>query len=173
MGGTLVVEVYEYSDSASDIPSFEYIPCDLTKCLKGKNATLKDIIQRGFDALPKKAQDTEKRQEVLQRLEDAGVGKIDVAYHPARSGMEPYVELTNVVPVNLTYADARRNKQSKESIILKGRYKLSEGNEITTLKDAQRLTLIYSNVDENDGQSVSEEDDKRQEICLNITYLQN
>lgn len=172
MEGKIIVEVYEYADNSSMIPAFEYIPCDLAICLKGKNATLKEIIQRGFGDLPRKTQDIEKRREILQKLEDAGIGKIDVVFHPAKNGKESCVELTNVVPVHLTYADARRIKQNKDSIILKGRYKLSAGNEVTTLKDAQRLTLTYSDAAENDGQSAPDEENVQREICLNITYLQ-
>ena len=172
MDGTLIVEVYEYLDT---LPAFEYIPCSLSTCLKGKNASLKEIIQRGFDDLPKKIQDTEKRHEILQKLEDADIGKIDVVYHPRKNGKEPYIELTNVVPVNLTYSDARRRiKQNKDNIILKGRYKLSdEGNEVTMLKDAQRLTLIYSNTPEGEEQETTDEGEIQQEIFLNITYLQD
>lgn len=173
MDGTLIIEVYEYMGDFSAYPDFEYYPCDLSRCLKGKSATLKEIIQRGFGELPRRTQDTEKRQEVLRKLEAAQIGKIDVAYHPPKAGREPYVELTNVIPVNLTYADALRGKQSKDSIILKGKYKLSTGNEVTTLKDAQRLTLSYYDTIESNGGDSSDEEAVQREICLNITYLRD
>ena len=172
MEGMLIIEVYEYVDNDSSVPAFEYIPCELSKCLRGKNTTLKEIIQRGFDALPRKAQDSERRQEVLKKLDDAGIGKIDVVFHPEKGGKEPCIQLTNVEPVSLTYADARRVKQSKDSIILKGRYRLSTGNEVTILKDAQRLTLIYSSKPEGADLGEFEEEENQREICLNITYMQ-
>ena len=177
MEGKLVIEVYEYMKDSYSMPAFEYIPCELSKCLKGKSSTLKEIIQRGFDALPKKAQDSEKRREVLQKLEDANIGRIDVAFHQAKGSDDAYIELTNVVPVTISYADARRTKVNKDDIILRGRYKLSDGNETTMLRDAQRLTLIYSTYSENTksvfaGPDEDEEPEEEREICLNVTYLQ-
>jgi len=81
------------------------------------------------------------------------------------------VELTNIIPVTFTSADARMAKLDRDSIILKGRYRLSAGNEVTTLRDAQRLTLIYSNYDAESWQQ-DDPDEEKKEICLNITYLQ-
>ncbi len=172
MEGKLIIEVYEYSEDASQAPEFEFIPCELDKCLKGKSTTLKEIIQRGFDDLPKKTQDSDKRMEVLQKLDDADIGRIDVVYHPAKGNSDACVELTNLAPVTMSFADARRIKNNKNDIILKGRYRLSAGNEVTTLRDAQRLTLIYSNLEENDEPEENEEGEAQKEICLNITYLQ-
>ena len=68
MEGKLIIEIYEYSSDSSSMPVFEYIPCDLSKCLKGKSAALKDIIRRGFDDVPRKTQDADKRQEDLMGL---------------------------------------------------------------------------------------------------------
>ena len=172
MEGKLVIEVYEYSEEADQMPVFEYIPCDLSKCIRGKSASLKEIIERGFDDLPKKAQDSEKRQEVLRKVEEAGIGKIDVAFHPAKGNADDCVELTNVVPVSFTYADARQQKKSRDEIILKGRYRLSTGNEVTTLRDAQRLTLTYSSAAEAEEADGADEEAEEKEISLNITYLQ-
>lgn len=174
MEGKLVIEIYEYDEDSSSVPVFEFIPCELAKCMKGKTTTLKDLIKRGFDGLPKRAQDTEKRNEVMQLIEDANIGRINVAFNPARDGMDACVEMINVVPVTLTYADARRVKENDDEIILRGRYKLSEGNEITRLHDAQRLTLTYSGSSENDAYGSGDGDGGAvsKEICLNITYLQ-
>ncbi len=176
MEGKLIIEIYEYSSDSSSMPVFEYIPCDLSKCLKGKSAALKDIIRRGFDDVPRKTQDTDKRQEVFQKLEDANIGRINVVYHPARGDNDACVELTNVVPVTMAYADIRRAKGDKDEIILRGRYKLSEGNEITTLRDAQRLTLSYSTYGDAGADAGNafepDADEAQKEICLNITYLQ-
>ncbi len=172
MEGKLVIEIYEYAEDTVRMPVFEYIPCELSKCLKGKSATLKEIIQRGFDDLPRKTQDLEKRMEVLQKIDAANIGRIDVAYHPARGTNDACVELTNVVPVSFSYADARRVKINRDDIVLKGKYRLSAGNEVTTLRDAQRLTLIYSSVPEEGEQDEQDEPEMQREICLNITYLQ-
>lgn len=173
MDGKLVIEVYEYSEESDQMPTFEYIPCELSKCIKGKSATLREIIQHGFDDLPKRAQDSEKRQEIIRKVEEADIGKINVAYHPAKGNTDACVELTNVVPVSFTYADARQSKRTREDIILKGKYRLSAGNEITTLKDAQRLTLIYSNTAEAEDPDEEDGETEEKEICLNITYLQD
>ena len=158
MEGKLVIEVYEYSEASERMPVFEYIPCELAQCLRGKNsATLKEIIEQGFDSLPRRAQDSDKRQEILSKVEEA-----DIAC----------VELTNVVPVTFTYADVRMARKNRDDIILKGKYRLSAGNEFTTLKDAQRLTLIYSSAAKNDEAEETDEEAEEKEICLNITYLQ-
>lgn len=169
----LIIEIYEYTDDSSSVPAFEYIPCDLSAFLKKKNTTLKEIIERGFNDLPKGAQNSEKRAEVFRLLEDANLGRISVAVHPPKKDTDACVELTNLVPADLTNADARRReKHNKDSIILKGRYRLSEGNETTTLKDAQRLTLYYTNTPESGGQYEQDEAETAREITLNITYFQ-
>ena len=174
--GRLIIEIYEYADDASDTPSFEFIPCELSACLKRTNrATLKEIIQKGFDTLPKKDQDTEKRLTILRKLEEADIGKISVVFNPASARADASIELTNVRPVTLDYVDGRRNKKDDNTIILNGRYRLSEGNETTVLKDAQRLTLIYSSQSDDDTEGVEAADpadDVMKEICLNITYLE-
>ena len=168
----LIIEIYEYSNDLN-IPKFEYIPCDLSAFQKKKNTTLKEIIEHGFNDLPKNAQNPEKRAEVLRLLDDANLGRISVEVHPARRDADACVELTNLVPADLTTADARRReKHNKDSIILKGRYRLSEGNETTTLKDAQRLTLFYSDGAENFGLFGMDENETPREIALNITYFQ-
>lgn len=169
MEGKLIIEIYEYEEDSMTVPTFRFIPCELSKCLRGKNATLKEIVQRGFDELPKKAQDQSMRQEMMRRLSDAGIGIINVEFQEGKGG-DPCVRLTNVVRTNMTDSDARALKPNKDSIILKERYQLSTGNEVTTLKDAQRLTLIYRDgYDKDDlGENALE-----REICLNITYLQN
>ncbi len=173
MEGKLVIEVYEYSEASERMPVFEYIPCELAQCLRGKNsATLKEIIEQGFDSLPRRAQDSDKRQEILSKVEEADIGKINVAFHPARGTVDACVELTNVVPVTFTYADVRMARKNRDDIILKGKYRLSAGNEFTTLKDAQRLTLIYSSAAKNDEAEETDEEAEEKEICLNITYLQ-
>ena len=82
------------------------------------------------------------------------------------------MELTNVVPVSFTYADARQQKKSRDEIILKGRYRLSAGNEVTTLRDAQRLTLIYSSTAEAEEADGADEEAEEKVINMNITYLQ-
>lgn len=172
MEGKLIIEVYEYADDSA-MPVFEYIPCELSKCMKGKSATLEEIIQRGFDNLPRKSVDSDKRQEILQKIADADIGRIEVMFNPAKGTNEPSVKLTNVVQVTITDADARRRQKNAENnIILKERYRLSAGNEVTTLKDAQRLTLTYSNFTENSDPYDTENSESPVEICLNITYLQ-
>jgi len=172
MEGKLVIELYEYTDREGAVmPRFEYVPCDLSKCLKGRTASLKDIIERGFSDLPRRDQDTDKRRELLQKLEDANIGRIKVVYRAPQRDSDACVELTNIIPVTFTSADARMAKLDRDSIILKGRYRLSAGNEVTTLRDAQRLTLIYSNYDAESWQQ-DDPDEEKKEICLNITYLQ-
>ncbi len=178
--GTLIIEVYEYVENDYTVPSFEYIPCSLERCMKGNSATLKQIIQNGFDDLPKKDQNAQKRQEILQKLEDADIGRIQVAYHAGRGNEDPYINLTNVIPVSMSYADARQLNSHQDSIILYGRYRLTDGNASTILKDAQRLTLTYNTrAEENElrnrivPEDPEEHSEPDKEICLNITYLQN
>lgn len=172
MAGVLVAEVYEYSDHSSAGPQFEYILCELDKCMKGKTSSLKEIVQRGFDCLPSKDQDNVKRQEVLKKLEDADIGKIQVEYCSGKDGVNSYINLTNVVPVDIGFSDMRQNRRDKDNIILKEKYRLSAGNEVTTLKDAQRLTLIYTDTPEDRDEMSVDETVGQREICLNITYLQ-
>ena len=176
--GKLIVEVYEYKEDSTDVPPFEYIPCNLdTSLKKNKQCKLRELIEKGFDEMPKKNQDFSKRQEFLARLDEADIGKINVEFHPASGDQDPYIELTNVVQVTMAYADARRMKaNNKEEIILYGRYKMSDGNETTKLKDSQRLTLIYSSgadlKPEDDNPYDMEEKVTQKEICLNITFIQ-
>lgn len=183
--GKLIIELYEYVENEQEYPPFEYIPCKLSDCFKrNSKTTLKDIVTSGFDAYPKRAQNTEKRQEILRKLEDAGIGRIDVMYHPASNGQDSFIELTNLVQVTLTDADIRHTKKNKNSIILRDHYRLTEGNDKTQLRDAQRLTLIYSSHPEGDSgiavsANVSADDDSAIEasdivrnIYLNITYMQ-
>ncbi len=176
--GKMIVEIYEYSEDTSIVPPFEYIPCDLDNCMKkNKTATLKDIIETGFDDLPKKYQNTEKRREIMEKLEEADIGRIIVAYHQPRGKEDPYIELTNITQVTMTDADARRVRSNKNEIILYGRYRLTDGNETMKLRDSQRLTLIYTNTKDEAWdpfeQEESDPDEAQKEICLNITYLQD
>ncbi len=176
--GKVIVEIYEYSKETSKIPHFEYIPCDLSKCIKkGKNVTLRDIIETGFNDLPKRYQNPEKRQEIMEKMEEADIGRITVAYHAPHGNNDPYIELTNITQITMTSADARRIQRNKNEIILYGCYRLSDGNETMELKDSQRLTLIYSN-DKSSAWDPFEQEEKNteeplKEIQLNITYLQN
>lgn len=176
--GKLIIEVYEYVEDSPDVPPFEFIPCDLETCLKkNRQCKLRELIEKGFDEMPKKNVDFAKRQEFLAKLDEADIGKINVEFHPASGDQDPYVELTNVVQVTMAYADARRvQTTSKEEIILYGRYKMTDGNDTTKLKDSQRLTLIYSSgagQEAEEGESWdSEEIETQKEICLNITYIQ-
>lgn len=174
--GKLIIEVYEYSEEATTVPPFEYIPCALSECMGSRNrATLKEIIQKGFGTLSKKAQNAEKRVEVLQKLDEANIGRIEVVFNKASTGTEAYVELTNVVQMTFEGKDMTRLENHKDDIILHGRYRMTEGTETTKLRDAQRLTLIYSNSAEQGwtgGFAEEEESEVRKEICLNITYLQ-
>ena len=175
--GKLIIEVYEYLEDSPDVPPFEYIPCNLDSCLKkNKQCKLRELIEKGFDEMPKKNVDFAKRQEFLTKLDEADIGKISVEFHPASGDQDPYVELTNVVQVTMSYADARRvQTTNKEEIILYGRYKMTEGNDTTKLKDSQRLTLIYSSgagEESADEESYdAEEPEVQKEICLNITYI--
>lgn len=175
--GKLIIEVYEYSEESTTVPSFGYIPCALSECMGSRNrATLKEIIQKGFGTLSRKAQTAEKYAEVMQKLEDANIGKIEVVYNKAAAGNEPYVALTNVVQMTFGSSDITRATNTKDNIILHGRYRTTEGTDTTKLKDAQRLTLIYSNSAEqswsNGFAENDEETEAQKEICLNITYLQ-
>lgn len=173
--GKLIIEVYEYSEGSSSIPSFEFIPCKLSTCLNwNKHATLKEIIQKGFDAQPKKLQNTEKRADVLRMLDEANIGRINVAYKPPRPGVDSCIELTNIIQVSMADADATRGKKkNKNDIILYGRYRLTDGNETTILRDAQRITLIFSSHADHPGEEMEEDQEfeLQKEICLNITYL--
>lgn len=177
--GKLIIEVYEYTADSPVTPAFEFIPCPLADCFsRGNKATLKEIIQKGFDTLARKDQNTEKRKEVLQKLEEANIGRISVLYNKATPTSEAYIELTNVVQDTLADADVRRARKHKDDIILYGRYRLTDGVETTKLRDAQRLTLIYStyaevsDMDMSDDPEMIEEREAPKEICLNITYLQ-
>ena len=174
--GRLIVEIYEYPENSPEIPTFAFYPCNLQSCIKRSNkSTLKEIIENGFDDLNKKERNIEKKQEALEKLEEASFGKIVITYHPRSNNSDPYIELNNVIPVSLAYADARRAQQNNNDIILIGRYKLTEGNETTVLKDAQRLTLIYSNFEDLSSGNEDEKDcesEDRKEICLNLTFLE-
>ena len=177
MDRRLIIEIYEYTEGASVAPPFEYIPCDLTACFKRNNrASLQEIIQKGFDTLPRRNQDVDKRQAIFKKLEEADIGKISVVYNPGSASVDPCIELTNVMPVTMAYADARRVKEDKNDIILYGRYRLTEGNETTVLRDAQRLTLIYTSRADGEEETDEAEDGAEpqalKEICLNITFLQ-
>ena len=171
--GKLVIEVYEYTEDMELLPSFEFISCSLSDVLKNKKATLEEIIQRGFG----KDRNQEKRDEILKKLKSAGINKIIVSYNNSNAA-EPYVELTNVVKDSMLGADASRKKSKQNDIILHGKYRLSAGTETTKLKDAQRLSLIYSSwAEENKGwgamdAETDEQAESPKEICLNITYLQ-
>ena len=177
-GGKLIIEVYEYRENAPDVPPFEYIPCDLDSCLKkNRKATLREIIQSGFDDLSRKNQNISKRQEMLALLDEADIGKITVMYNPGKGDEDPSIQLTNVVQVTMAYADARRGKTGgKDEIILYGRYRMADENETTILRDSQRLTLIYSSAADRSGDAYpdypAEEREAPKEICLNVTYIQ-
>ena len=176
--GKLIVEVYEYKEDSPDVPPFAYIPCNLdTGLKKNRQCKLRELIEKGFDEMPKKNQDFSRRQEFLAMLDEADIGKINVEFHPASGDQDPFVELTNVVQVTLAYADARRMKSNnKEEIILYGRYRMTDGNDTTKLKDSQRLTLIYATGADrapgNPNPYDAEESEAEKEICLNITYIQ-
>lgn len=176
--GKIIVEIYERTKDATKAPSFEFIPCDLNNCLKkGKIITLKDIIEAGFEALPKKFQNSEKRQEIMEKMEEADIGRIAVAYHAPHGNSDPFIELTNITQISIESADARRIHRNNNEIILYGCYRLSNGNEKMKLKDSQRMTLVYSN-DSNSawdpfGQGVNNGNEAQKEIQLNITYLQD
>ncbi len=168
--GKLIVEVYEYQEDVEALPKYEYIPCELDKCFKRDKATLKEIIQQGLASRP------DKLKETLRKIEEAGIDKIDVLYNKPTRNAEASIELTNVVQVSMADADASRKKNKrKNDIILYGKYRLSEGIRTTKLKDAQRLSLIYSNWEDkgDDAEDQAEEHvDGQKEICLNITFLQ-
>ena len=180
--GKLIFEIYEYSSSSLEMPAFEYVLCNLSTCMRhSSQAPLSEILQKGFDDLPKGRRDNDKREELLQLLDEANFGKINVLYKPASDTRDACIELTNVVPVSLYGADARQSKKDvgKDSIILYGRYRLTDGDEVTALQDAQRLSLIFSGTEEADSvwsRDASFDDgfpeELRREICLNITYLQ-
>ena len=176
--GKLIIELYEYREDSPEVPPFEYIPCDLERCLKkNRKATLREIIRSGFDDLSKKAQDTSKLQEILARLDEADIAKISVVYNPGKGDEDPFVQLTNVVQVTMSYADARHGKAGgKDDIILYGRYRMADETETTVLKDSQRLTLIYSSAGgpgmEVEDPDIAEDREAPKEICLNITFIQ-
>lgn len=174
--GKLIIEIYEYRDDDLNVPPFEFYPCDLDVCLKKRKATLREIIEKCFDNVPKKSQDLAKRQEILAQLEAAGIGKINVEYHPASGNEDPYIQMTNVMKISMADADARRVKTNKGDIILYGQYRMSEGNDTTKLRDSQRLTLIYSSaaneIVSDEMPDDPEERDVQKEICLNITFIQ-
>ena len=173
--GKLIIEVYEYSAQNPDAPRFEFVPCMLDSCIGKKNsATLDNIIRKGFSDLPKKAQNEEKQKELLQKLDDAGFSKINVVFGEERDLHDTYVELSNVLPVSMAYADARRSRDDGGSIILSGRYSFSDSGTNTKLKDAQRLTIIFSGANSTDyysGGLGAADDAEDREVCLNITYL--
>lgn len=175
--GQLVIELYEYLQDSESIPPFEYISCPLEKCFSGKNnVSLKEIIQKSFDNFSPQNKNKEKEREFLEKAEEAGLGKINVSYESAKKDNEPYLELTNVIPVGMSMDDARLNHKKRNEIILRGKYRLTDGNSTMKLRDAQRLTLIYSSHN-NDRPTMYDndmdvEDTPAKEICLNITYLQ-
>ena len=176
--GKLIIEVYEYVDGDTTVPRFEYIPCNLSDCFRrNQKTTLEEIVRSGFDSLPKRSQNLEKKKDILRMLEEASIDHIDVVYRPANNGFDSFIEFTNIVQETFTGANALRAKSKSNDIILRGRYRLAEGHETTRLKDAQRLTLFYSSQDENAPYSNYEADDADEmevakAICLNITYLQ-
>lgn len=169
--GKLIVEVYEYTEDVEALPKFEYIPCELDKCLRNDRATLKSIIQQGLSKQP------DKLRETVRKVEEAGIDRIEVVYHRPTRQTEPYIELTNVVQLSMADADAsRRRGRRQNDIILYGKYRLSEGIDSTRLRDAQRLSLIYTSADEHSAFAEEPEEfgiaTAHKEICLNITYLQ-
>ena len=174
--GRLIVEIYEYRKDSPAVPPFAYYPCGLKNCMGRNNrATLREIIESGFNDVDRREQNTEKKREALEKLEETAFGKISVEYRPASAGTDPCVVLSNVMPVSIAYADARRAQGRSCGIILVGRYKLTEGNETTVLRDAQRLTLIYSNYGDDetpDGFEDGGDDAVQKEICLNLTFLE-
>ena len=134
-------------------------------------------IEKGFDAMPRRETDLSKKREILGRLDEADIGKIVVRYQPGSADEDPFVELTNVVQESFASADARRAKaKNKEEIILYGRYRMSDGDDTTRLRDSQRLTLIYSSGGgagpEEETFAGGGERETRKEISLNITYIQ-
>ncbi len=171
--GRLIIEVYEYSSENETMPRFEFIPCLLENCIgRSNNTALDEIVQRGFSNLPRRYQNTDKQKEILKKLGDAGFNKIGVSFHPADDMDDAYVELTNVSPVSMSYADARRSEDNS-GIILSGRYSLSDNGTSMRLKDAQRLTIICSTRPKDDYYMgmAAQSDEPEKEICLNVTYL--
>ena len=175
--GRLIVEVYKYSDENGTMPRFEFVPCSLNSCLKRNGtAQLEDVIRKGFSDLPRRLQNESKQKDILQKMQDAGFGRINVVYKEADEMDDACVELTNITPVSMAYADARVKHLNENSIILKGRYSFSDSSTSTKLMDGQRLTIICSGSAEDSayfglGNSENSRDDD--EICLNITYLEN
>ena len=173
--GKLIAEIYETQENSTHVPHFEYILCDLSDCFKrGDSATLKDIIESGFDSIARKEVDEEARRDVLEKLEDAHLDMINVIYSYGANGNEPSIKLSNVIPISMGYADARRAKRKMDSIILFGRYKFSNENTSTVLKDAQRLSLIYSTYEEASVYDTanSYDDEEKKEISLNLTFFE-
>ncbi len=202
--GKLIIEVYEYeiesyiapavfeyAADASQVRAFEYIPCDLDTCLvHGNKASLKEILQKAFDTLPRKNQDTEKRREILQLIEEADFGKICVVYNPPQPGSDASVELTNVVPESISRGDARQSRdgaKSRDDMIVYdsqapvndlypiSRYRLGTGTQSTVLKEAQRLTIIFFSAAETENTAddpYEDENEAPREIHLILTYLQ-
>lgn len=173
--GKLIAEIYERQENNTLVPRFEYILCDLSYCFRrGDTATLKDIIESGFDSVARKEVDEEARRDVLEKLEEAQLDMINVLYSYGVNGSEPCIKLSNVIPISMGYADARRVKRKMDSIILFGRYKFSNENTSTVLKDAQRLSLIYSTYEEaSDYDNANNYDDEaKKEISLNITFFE-
>lgn len=175
--GRLIIEVYRYTEQNDAMPRFEFVPCSLNSCLKRNSvAKLEDVIRKGFADLPRRLQNESKQKDILQKLQDAGFGRINVLYNESDETDEPYVELTNITPVSMAYADARVKHMDENSIILKGRYSFSDSGTSTKLMDGHRLTIICSGRSEDDyylGFGNSEQSDDDDEICLNITYLEN
>lgn len=175
--GQLIIELYEYIHNSESIPPFEYISCPLEKCFSGKKSvSLKEIIQKSFDNIAPQKKNKEKEREFLEKAEEAGLGKITVLFAKSKKDAEPYLELTNVIPMGITLDDARQNHKKRNEIILYGRYRLTDGHNTMFLRDAQRLTLIYSShIGDKSTMYAPEADDEdmpAKEICLNITYLQ-
>lgn len=172
----LVIELYEYFEDADTAPPFRYILCPLEKCLsRKKTATLEEIIRKGFESMPAREQNRAMEQEFLRMIDEAAIGRISVSYVKPSDG-DPYVELTNVTQVSITDSDVRRDQSKRNDIILYGRYRLADNNgNVMRLRDAQRLSLFYSNHAASHSifdPVIDEETPAAKDICLNITYLQ-
>ena len=150
--GRLIVEIYELDDRTPK-PSYEPITCGLSHCFKKQaKATLAQIMDSAFSEVSKRDMDVKKREKFMQLLKESGFERIEVRYEWDEEDVdsEAYVVLENVKRVTLSNLDARKLRREGDAIILTGKYRMARGGN-TTLFDAQRITLIYS--DETDEQA--------------------
>ena len=151
--GRLIIEIYEIVEGRPK-PAYEPASCELNRCFKKQTrATLAQIMESAFAEVSKRDMDSNKKDKIMQLLRESGFERIEVCYvrDEEDEDSEACVVLENVKRVTLSNLDARKLRRDGDAIILTGKYRMARGGN-TTLYDAQRITLIYSDETEEQTQ---------------------